>query len=184
MKWVNRNIHRDVAYFYIGLIIAFSFSGIILNHRQDWYPMDYSYETKEVQLALPADKTAINSEAFIKTIANNWDINAQYDSHRIRDNKLRVFYKDNIVLDADITTGKGVVEYKRKTPILGQTMFLHKTTNKFWIWYSDIFGIAMLVIAFTGMFIITKGKNSFKQRGWKLALLGLIFPIIILILFS
>ena len=117
-------------------------------------------------------------------IAENWDFEAAYDSHRIRDNKLRVFFEDNVILDADLTTGKGLVEFKRKTPFLGQTMFLHKTTNKFWIWYSDIFGIGMLVIAFTGMFIITKGKNTFKRRGWKLALAGLIFPIIILILFS
>ncbi len=184
MKWENRNVHRDVAYFYIGLIIAFSFSGIILNHREDWYPMDYAYETKEVQLELPSDKNAIDTEKYIKGISSTWELDAEYDSHRIRDNELRVFYKDNIVLDADLSTGKGIVEYKRKTPILGQTMFLHKTTNKFWIWYSDIFGIGMLVIAFTGMFITTKGKNTFKRRGWKLALVGLIFPVIILILFS
>lgn len=184
MKWENRNVHRDVAYFYIGLVIAFSFSGIILNHRADWYPMDYTYETKDVLLELPSDKNAIDSEKFMKGISTTWDLDAEYDSHRINDNDLRVFYKDNIVLDADLNTGKGVVEYKRKTPFLGQTMFLHKTTNKFWIWYSDIFGIGMLVIAFTGMFIITKGKNTFKKRGWKLALIGLIFPVIILILFS
>jgi hypothetical protein len=62
-------------------------------------------------------------------------------------------------------------------------MFLHKTTNSFWIWYSDIFGVAMLVIAITGM-LITKGKNSFSKRGWKLALAGLLFPIVFLILFA
>ena len=40
LKITNRKIrewHRDIAYFYVGLIIAFSFSGIILNHRQSWY---------------------------------------------------------------------------------------------------------------------------------------------------
>lgn len=184
MKWENRAVHRDVAYFYIGLIIAFSFSGIVLNHRKDWYPMDYTYETKEVQLSLPSDKEVIASEKFIKDISSSWDLDVVYDSHRIRDNELRVYYQDNVVLDADLTSGAGVVEYKRKTPILGHTMFLHKTTNQFWIWYSDIFGIGMLVIAFTGMFIITRGKNSFKKRGWKLALLGLVFPLIILILFT
>lgn len=184
MKWENRSVHRDVAYFYIGLIIAFSFSGIILNHRQDWYPMDYSYETKEVKLDLPSDKSAIDSEKYIKGISEKWELDAEYDSYRIRENQLRIFYKDNIVLDADLTTGVGLVEYKRKTPVLGQTMFLHKTTNKFWIWYSDIFGLGMLLIAFTGMFIITKGKNTFKKRGWKLALAGLVFPVLILILFS
>lgn len=184
MRWVNRNVHRDIAYFYVGLIIAFSFSGIILNHRQDWYPMDYSYETKEVQLKFPTAASTLDSEEYIKQISEEWDLASDYDSHRIRDNQLRVFYKDNIILDADMANGKGLLEYKRKVPFLGQTMFLHKTTNKFWIWYSDIFGVAMLIIAITGMLIITKGKNTFKKRGWKLALAGLVFPIFILILFS
>lgn len=184
MKWTSRNIHRDVAYFYVGLIIAFSFSGIILNHRQDWYPMDYAYDSKDVQLQIPTDKNKEVIETYFKSISEKWELNVDYDSHRIRGDELRVFFEDNIILDVDIQTGKGVIEYKRKTPILGQTMFLHKTTNKFWIWYSDTFGIAMLTIAITGMFIITKGKNTFRKRGWKLALLGLIFPIIILILFS
>ena len=183
MKLTNRNIHRDIAYFYLGLILAFSFSGIILNHRQDWYPMDYSYETKEVELVIPSDITQLDSQEYIKKIAAQWDLAEAYDSHRIRENDLRVYFKDNVILDADITTGKGLIEYKRKVPFLGHTMFLHKTTNSFWIWYSDIFGVAMLVIAITGM-LITKGKNSFGERGWKLALAGLLFPLIFLILFA
>jgi uncharacterized protein len=31
---------------------------------------------------------------------------------------------------------------------------------------------------------IEKGKFSFRQRGWKLALLGMIFPLIFLFLLS
>jgi hypothetical protein len=61
-------------------------------------------------------------------------------------------------------------------------MYLHKTTNKFWIWYSDIFGAAMLLIAITGILIPT-GKKGFNKRGWKLALAGLIFPLLFLIFF-
>jgi len=183
MKLTNRNIHRDIAYFYLGLILAFSFSGIILNHRQDWYPMDYSYETKEVELEIPADISQLDSKEYITELSAQWELADAYDSHRIRENDLRIFYKDNVILDADISTGKGIIEYKHKVPFLGHTMFLHKTTNKFWIWYSDIFGIAMLAIATTGM-LITQGRNSFKQRGWKLALAGLLFPIVFLILFA
>jgi hypothetical protein len=36
---------------------------------------------------------------------------------------------------------------------------------------------------FTGMFI-EKGKNSFKSRGWWLAVLGIIFPLLFLFLIS
>ncbi|MFY0630943.1 MAG: PepSY-associated TM helix domain-containing protein [Flavobacteriaceae bacterium] len=179
MKITNRSLHRDFAYFYVGLIIAFSFSGIILNHRNDWYPMDYTYESKEVSLTLPEDSKQITKELLIEATK---DLDIKYDGHRIRDGKLRVYFKGNAILDADATTGKGSLEFKRKVPFIGQTMYLHKTTNNFWIWYSDIFGAAMLLIAITGI-LIPAGKNGFSKRGWKLALLGLIFPLLFLILF-
>jgi len=183
MKLTHRNIHRDIAYFYIGLILAFSFSGIILNHRQDWYPMDYSYDSKDVQIPIPENREMLDSKAFLIETIGKWELQLSYDGHRIRGNELRVFFKDNIILDIDTTTGAGILEYKRKVPLIGHTMFLHKSTNNFWIWYSDIFGVAMLTIAITGMFI-SKGKNSFKKRGWKLALVGLLFPLLFLILFA
>lgn len=182
MKWNHRAIHRDVAYFYLGLIIAFSFSGIILNHRQDWYPMDYTYETEPITVTLPADKTKVDTQEFVVSIVPE-ALKDKYDGHRIRENELRANFVRNITLDLNLETGKGFIEYKRKVPLLGQTMFLHKSTNPFWIWYSDIFGAAMLLIAFTGVFI-TRGKNSFKQRGWKLTLLGLLFPLLFLFLFG
>ena len=183
MKWNHRNIHRDIAYFYIGLIIAFSFSGIVLNHRADWYPMNYTYESEEVSIKLPEDANQLDSKEFIISIAQKWDLQDKYDGHRIRGEELRVNFKRNTTLDINTKTGEGFLEYKRKVPLLGHTMFLHKSTNPFWIWYSDIFGAAMLVIAFTGLFI-TKGKNSFRKRGWKLALAGVLFPLLFLILFA
>ena len=180
MKVTNRSLHRDFAYFYVGLIIAFSFSGIILNHRQDWYPMNYTYETKEVSLNLPSDEKEITKE-FLATAAKGFE--AEYESHRIRNGELRVYFKDNGILDMKLTDTKGELEFKRKVPIIGHSMYLHKTTNKFWIWYSDIFGAAMLLIAITGI-LIPAGKNGFKKRGCKLAVAGMLFPILILVLFA
>ena len=87
-KITNRGLHRDLAYFYVGLIIAFSFSGIILNHRQDWYPMDYTYESMDVQLDLPTNQEEI-TEAFVKEFSGQWDVS--YDSYRIRNGELRVY---------------------------------------------------------------------------------------------
>ena len=179
MKITNRSLHRDFAYFYVGLIIAFSFSGIILNHRQDWYPMDYTYESKEVSLTLPKNTNQITKEFLIEATK---ELDATYDGHRVRNGKLRVYFKDNAILDTDVKTGNGTLEFKRKVPIIGHSMYLHKSTNNFWIWYSDIFGAAMLLIAITGI-LIPAGKNGFKKRGWKLALLGMIFPLLFLILF-
>ncbi|CAM1354321.1 MULTISPECIES: PepSY-associated TM helix domain-containing protein [Tenacibaculum] len=179
MKITNRNLHRDLAYFYVGLIIAFSFSGIILNHRQDWYPMDYTYENKPFELKIPLEEKELTKE-YISNLTK--DI-GKYDGHRVRNGKIRVYFKDNIILDADAKTGNGTIEYKRKVPIVGHSMYLHKSTNSFWVWYSDIFGVAMLVIAITGV-LIPLGKKGFKGRGWKLAVVGMLFPLLFLILFS
>ncbi len=177
MKFTYRGIHRDFAYFYIGLIIAFSFSGIVLNHRRDWYPMDYTYEQKEVAVSIPDEWSDIDEETLIRW-SDDWAV--EYESHRLNEESLRIYFKDNAILDMDLNTGKGSIEFRKKVPILGHTMFLHKTTDKAWIWYSDIFGIAMLTIAITGMFI-PLGPNGFKSRGWKLAVAGVIFPLLFLI---
>ena len=63
-------------------------------------------------------------------------------------------------------------------------MYLHKSTNSFWIWYSDIFGAAMLLIAITGI-LIPAGKNGFSKRGWKLSSSrNVISAILFLVLFG
>ena len=45
-----RNLHRDLGYFYIGLIISFAFSGILMNHRDSWHPEKYTVATKAITL--------------------------------------------------------------------------------------------------------------------------------------
>jgi hypothetical protein len=180
MKLTARNTHRDLAYFFLGLIIAFSFSGIFLNHRQAWHPRRYTHETKQFNIA-PVIKDSVN-DAYIEQFTKTQNINDVLRRFQINENNLRISYTMNDV-DLDITTGEGKIVTYKTTPLLGQMTKLHVDTSKWWIYYSDIFGIAMLVIAFTGMFI-EKGRNSFRSRGWKLALLGMIFPLIFLFLLT
>ena len=175
----NRLLHRDLAYFFLGLIIAFSASGIILNHRVDIDPQEYTVQTDAIQFNLPEDKLLITDD-FFRSALTNKSINADYKRLRIRGNEIRL-YLDDAFVNIDATTGIGEIDYVRTIPVLGQMTILHKSTSKWWIWFSDIFGIAMLTIAITGTFI-SKGKYSFKRRGWKLTLIGLIFPFIFLFL--
>jgi len=181
MKLTARNTHRDIAYFYLGLIIAFSFSGIFLNHRQVWNPRRYSYHTQEIVLKSLVSKESIN-EQFIAEFSQTFDIDDQLRRFSTDGDVLKISYTNNDV-QVNLTTGKGKIETYRTTPVLGQMTKLHVDTSKWWIYYSDIFGLAMLVIAFTGMFI-QKGEKSFWSRGWKLALAGILFPLIFLFLLS
>lgn len=177
-----RSIHRDLAYFYLGLIISFALSGILLNHRAYWHPEKYTIETKSITQALPQNEKEINDK-FVEDLVKQLNINDKFRRFFIREGSLRLSYEKHDV-EINIKTGKGEIIQYIKTPFIAQSIQLHKDTSDWWIYYSDIFGLAMLVIAFTGPFITTKGKYSYKNRGWKLTLVGIIFPLIFLFLLS
>jgi len=182
MALTARNTHRDIAYFFLGLIIAFSISGIFLNHRQTWHPRRYSYSVKEITLPAPMMKEQV-TDSFITNFTSSQQIADDLRRFAVDDkNNLKISYAMTDV-QIDLATGAGKIETYRVTPLLAQMTQLHQDTSKWWIYYSDIFGLAMFTMAMTGMFI-EKGKNSFRRRGWWLALLGLIFPLIFLFLLS
>lgn len=181
MNLTPRNTHRDIAYFFLGLIIAFSISGIFLNHRQSWHPRRYVYSVKEVTIP-PVTKEEVTEEYIARFTAAQ---NIEGDMRRFSvddKNNLRVSYTSSDAF-VNLTTGTGKIESYMVTPLLGQMTQLHQDTSKWWIYYSDLFGLAMFTMAMTGMFI-EKGKNSFRSRGWWLAILGMIFPLTFLVLLS
>lgn len=180
MKLTARNTHRDIAYFYVGLIIAFSFSGIFLNHRRTLNPRKYTADTREVNIN-PVAKEQI-TDAYISKFTSDQGIDDELRRYQVSEGELTVSYVNNDV-KIDLASGKGSIVTYRTIPLLGQMTQLHQDTSNWWIYYSDLFGAAMMVIAFTGMFI-EKGKNSFRSRGFKLALIGIIFPLIFLFLLS
>jgi len=180
MKLTARNTHRDIAYFYVGLIIAFAFSGIFLNHRRTLNPRRYTHNTKEIQIK-PLSKEQVD-EAFIEEFTRQQNIEDELRRFQATEEELTISYASNDV-KVNMTNGAGTIVTYRTIPLLGQMTILHQDTSNWWIYYSDFFGAAMLIIAFTGMFI-EKGKNSFRSRGFKLALIGIIFPLIFLFLLA
>ncbi|EAY32088.1 PepSY-associated TM helix domain-containing protein [Microscilla marina] len=176
-----RGLHRDLGYFYVGLIISFSISGIALNHRNQWSPYRYTYQEIPMQVSLPANPQDID-EKLVKQISVQYKMADQYERFRIRDKQkeLEIRYEKGRA-KIDLQTGKGQLNMFKKKVVLAEMTKLHQTLNKNWVWYSDIFGIAMLTIAITGMFI-TRGKKSFRKRGYLLAIAGIIFPLIFLFL--
>lgn len=182
MALTARNTHRDLAYFFLGLIIAFAFSGIFLNHRQSWNPRRYTFAEKEIAIAAPLLKEQV-TDSFITAFTSTQQIEDNLRRFSVDDkNQLRISYVSNDV-QVELATGQGKITTYRTTPLLGQMTQLHIDTNKWWIYYSDVFGVAMLTIAFTGMFI-ERGRMSYQKRGWWLTLLGIIFPLIFLFLLS
>ena len=176
-----RDIHRDFGYFYVGLIVSFAFSGILMNHRENWHPEKYTVDTKVIQVNLP-DKSQINEE-FAENLGKELGIDDKMRRHSVKKGTFKISFEKHDV-EIDMKTGVGEIVAFNKTPIISQTMKLHKSTSNWWIYYSDIFGISLILIAITGTLMVTHGKNTFKKRGWKLAAAGIIFPLIVLVLLS
>jgi hypothetical protein len=173
-----RNIHRDLGYFYIGLIISFAFSGILMNHRDYWHPEKYTVATKAITVQLPTEEKI--SEKYAEELGKTLGIEDKIRRHSIKKGTFKISFEQHDV-EIDMKTGKGEIVSFVKTPIISQTMKLHKSTSNWWIYYSDIFGLSLITIALTGAIMIPAGKFTFKHRGWKLALAGLIVPLLILI---
>lgn len=180
-KKTFRNLHRDLGYFYIGLIVSFALSGLMMNHRDSWHAEKYTTETKAIEVQLPAE-SEIN-EKFAEDLGKKLGIDDKFRRHNVKKGTFKISFENHDV-EIDMKTGKGEIVSFNKTPIISQAMKLHKNTSNFWIYYSDIFALSLITIALTGTIMIKGGKFSFKQRGWKLALAGVIFPILFLILFG
>ena len=173
-----RKWHRDIAYFYVGLILAFSISGIALNHRTTFNSRQYVHHSELFNLKIEQDESKID-EHYILELIPQIGIENDYRSFRVRNGALRIYYEDALV-EINIETGAGEKEWLRKRILLGEMADLHQTTNSWWVWYSDIFGVGMLCIALSGLFITT-GDNSFRKRGWWMATIGLVFPLVFLL---
>ncbi|MGO4820901.1 MULTISPECIES: PepSY-associated TM helix domain-containing protein [unclassified Flavobacterium] len=182
MKKINfRNLHRDLGYFYIGLIVSFAFSGLMMNHRDSWHPEKYTTETKAIEVQLPEENQL--NEDFAKELGEKLGIQDKMRRQAVKKGTYKISFEKHDV-EIDMETGKGEIVSFFKTPIISQSMSLHKNTSNFWIYYSDIFAISLIIIALTGTIMIKAGKFSWKNRGWKLAVAGVIFPLIFLFLFS
>lgn len=180
-KKTFRNLHRDLGYFYIGLIVSFALSGLMMNHRDSWHPEKYTTETKSIAVQLPAE-SEIN-EKFAEDLGKKLGIDDKFRRHNVKKDVFKISFENHDV-EIDMKTGKGEIVSFMKTPIISQSMKLHKNTSNFWIYYSDIFALSLITIALTGTIMIKGGKFSFKQRGWKLAVAGVIFPLLFLIFFG
>jgi len=177
-KW-NRIIHRDFGYFFFGLTIIYCLSGIALNHKKDWNP-NYNISYKEIALTDNLDKSSVNEDQVIKLL-KKYNEADHYKKYFFPDNNTLKIFIDNGSVSVDMISGKGYIEKITKRPLFFEINFLHYNPGKWWLWFSDIFCIGMITIAISGLFIISKSKNSLSKRGIWFILAGFVVPVLALI---
>lgn len=178
LRRLNIATHRDLGYFFSALIIIYCVSGIALNHVDDWNA-DFIITKKEIKLSrgyTEADFTEREVAHFSAMVGET--------TYKLFDfptsDQVKIYYKD-ASLHLDFLTKKGLYEKVAKRPVFYEFNVIHRNSLRQWKWASDIFGVLLIVITVTGLFIL-KGKNGLGGRGKWLLAAGIVPPLIAIIL--
>ncbi|NOU59399.1 PepSY-associated TM helix domain-containing protein [Marinifilum caeruleilacunae] len=166
-KWL-RLIHRDLGYFFVGITIIYAVSGIILNHKK--HNEDPAYRTITQNYNLEANL----SPDQLKTYWGNHF--SDYHLNRIIPNaeNYDLYLKGGLGKYNPMSGGLTFEVYEKKQWVYFMNK-LHYNSKKGWTLMADIFAVAMLVFALSGMFMVP-GKKGITGRGKWLIAIGIIVP--------
>ena len=163
MKWSNsirkwsRLIHRDLSFFFSGMVLIYAISGIVMNHRDTINP-NFSITRKEYKIAekLP-DKAGMNKEEVL-TLLEPLGESGNYTKHYFpKTDVMKVFLKGGSNLLVNVKTGEAVYESVTRRPLIGAMSRLHYNPGQWWTYFADIFAIALIIITLSGI-IMDYGK--------------------------
>ena len=180
LRKFNRATHRDLGYFFVGMILIYSLSGIAINHLGDWEP-NYVVKKWTETIEVSPTKATFNKKT-AKAYLKDWNINARYRKYYWIDNShIKIFFKGGTAIVYS-QEKKAKIETLSRRAIFHTINWLHYNPNVYWKWFSDIFAGALIILAISGMFIL-RGKNGLKWRGTILITAGILVPLIYLIIF-
>ena len=180
-KWC-RFIHRDLSYFFAGLILIYAISGIVMNHRDTINPhfnlSTYRYTLPE---AIPS-QDKITKDFVLKLLEKHHE-EGNYTKHYFPEaGMMKVFLKGGSNYHLNINTGDVLYESVKRRPIIGAMTKLHYNPGQWWTLFADAFAIALIVITATGMFLV-RGNKGLWGRGGIEFVLGLLIPLAFLLFF-
>lgn len=179
-KW-SRIIHRDLSFFFSGMVLIYAISGIVMNHRDTMNP-NYSIEVIEYTLkeSLPA-KEELTKEDVIELLTPLGD-GENYTKHYFpQDGTMKVFIKGGSSLVVDYETNQVTYEKLTKRPVLSFMAKLHYNPGRWWTHFSDLFALSLIIITLSGVVMI-KGSKGLWGRGGIELLIGIIIPLLFLII--
>ncbi|MFW5644544.1 MAG: PepSY-associated TM helix domain-containing protein [Bacteroidota bacterium] len=185
MKWrkLNRNLHRDLGYFFFGMTIIYSISGIVLNHQKPGGDASI-VRRSEITESSPVLKDNFDKAYILKFMEQRDIPGSEYKNFYFPDQSTAMIYLKNGHIEYDLSSGRAEVVIIKKRPILTAFNFLHyNKPKKLWTWFSDIYAISLILLAITGLFIL-RGKNGIKGRGAILVSIGILIPVIFLIFYQ
>lgn len=180
-KKLLRDIHRELSFFFAGVIFIYAISGICLNHKRDFNP-DISIHRYDMVLEGTFPAEGESDKDMLHSYISQLSSKETYTRHaRTGESGVKVFFKGGSSLDINLSDGTAVYEKVRKRAVLADFNKLHYNPSRWWTWFSDIFAVCLVIITVTGLFML-KGKRGLWGRGGIEFIAGLLVPLIFLFL--
>jgi hypothetical protein len=181
-RW-NNVLHRDIGYLAFGMTIIYAISGIVLNHFKagDFAHPDYSKSFSSYQVSLPSD--SVVTKEYVLSILGNIGEEKHYKSYITGAGYVNIFLTTGS-LYIDLKTGEAELQKKVPRYVIKEFNLMHyNNIKKLFTWFSDLYAVALMVLAITGLFVL-KGKNGILKRGAWLTAIGILLPALFLLFYT
>lgn len=176
---INRALHRDLGYLFIGLTLIYGLSGIAVILR--YLDVDIAHSETKIERVLDAN---LSKE----------QLNAYWMSKKSELPKLsKIRTTDNVSEEFIIRVKGGEGVYAPQTGALSVTVYktnklvkfvndIHYNVGGRFTWLGLVYAFMLVFFAISGA-IIVKGRKGFMRRGIWFMSIGLLIPILMYFLF-
>ena len=173
----SRVIHRDLSFFFSGLVVIYAISGLVLNHKKD-FNSDYVIKQHHITVSgsFPMAEAQIDKDIVLQWLQPLDEAKNYTRYYFPSEGQIKVFIKGGSSLVVDMQTGTALYESFKKRHVISAFNRLHYNPNRWWTAFSDIFVISLLVITLSGC-ILVKGPKGLWGRGGILLLAGILVPL-------
>lgn len=180
-KW-SRAIHRDLSFFFSGMLLIYAISGIVMNHRDTINP-NFSIERKEYKITEPLPGKQNMTKDRVLSLLLPLREEKNYTKHYFpQPGVMKVFLKGGSNLLVNVQTGDAVYKSVTRRPMIGAMARLHYNPGRWWTYFADIFAIGLIVITVSGI-VMLKGKKGIVGRGGIELVAGILIPLVFLLFF-
>lgn len=172
-----RGIHRDLSFFFAGMIIIYSLSGLFMNHRHSINP-SYTVSRHEYKINTPLPgKEKMNKEKVLELLRPLNEEKNFTQFYFPQPQQMKVFLKGGSSLTVNTSTGETVYESVKSRPLIAPMVKLHFNPGSWWTWFADIFAVSLILITLTGLWMV-KGNKGLWGRGGIELIAGILIPAI------
>jgi hypothetical protein len=177
LRKICRFLHREIAYFAVGLTVIYAVSGIAVNHIDSWNP-SYRLGRDELHIEpVPAGDTAAMAATVLERLAPPEPVQTVWWASP---DQLRIIV-EGATYDVEPATGRVLRDGIKPRPLFRDLNYLHLNHGKgLWTWIADVYAGALAVLALTGIFL-AKGSQGLAGRGGIWLALGVALPVAYLV---